>query len=91
VTDRARSRIVRGKRRPTVDNRRHVRRAGAWTQFTLNLNLLSEYQQIASAGGFLPDARPNQPVFGRPLNRINDQVNYVGGTMANVNFIVAPG
>jgi carbonic anhydrase len=58
---------------------------------TLDINQFGEYQQIANAGGFLPNARPNEPVLGRPLNEIDNQVDYVGGSMSNVNFIVAPG
>jgi carbonic anhydrase len=61
------------------------------TPITLDINQFGEYQVVANAGGFLPNNRPNQPVFGRPLNEIDNQVNYVGGSMSNVNFVVAPG
>jgi carbonic anhydrase len=56
------------------------------TPITLGIHQLAKYQAVASAGGFLPNNRPIQPVFGRQLNEIDNQVNYLGGTMSNVNF-----
>jgi carbonic anhydrase len=61
------------------------------TPITLDIHQLAKYKAIARAGGFLPNSRPVQPDFGRPLNEIDNQVDYRGGTMSNVNFIVAPG
>jgi hypothetical protein len=56
------------------------------TPITLDINPLAEYKAVASAAGFLPNNRPIQPDFGRPLNEIDNQVDYLGGTMSNVNF-----
>jgi carbonic anhydrase len=56
------------------------------TPITLDINQLAEYKAVASAGGFLGNNRPIQPDLGRRLNEIDNQVDYLGGTMFNENF-----
>jgi carbonic anhydrase len=48
------------------------------TPITLDANQLGEYEQIASQGGFLPNARPVQPLDGRVINQYNYDVNFTG-------------
>jgi carbonic anhydrase len=59
------------------------------TPITLDLGQLGKYTSVAGSVGFLPNARNPQPLLGRPLNQINNQVNFTGGTVANVNFTLA--
>ena len=56
---------------------------------TLDRAQLAEYQQIAGAGGFLPNARPVQTTDGRVLNEIDNNVNFTGQNLTNVNFAIA--
>ena len=52
------------------------------TPMTLDINQFGEYQPVANAGSLLPDARPEQPILGRQLSEIDNQVNYAGGSMS---------
>jgi len=56
---------------------------------TLDLSQLQEYQQVASAGGFLPNNRPVQPTDGRLLNSIDHNVNFQNQSIAGMNFDVS--
>jgi carbonic anhydrase len=55
---------------------------------TLDANQLLEYQQIAAAGGFLPNARPTRPLDGRVFNQISNNVNFQGQSLTGVEFAV---
>jgi carbonic anhydrase len=48
------------------------------TPVTLDANQLAEYEQIASQSGFLPNARPVQPLDGRVINQYNIDINFTG-------------
>lgn len=60
------------------------------TPITLDAKQLGEYEQVASGAGFLPNARPTQPLDGRLLNMINNDVNFQGMSLTGENFSIAP-
>ena len=60
------------------------------TPITLDVNQLAQYQAVASSGGFLPNARPGQPLDGRIVNELDNQVVLAGAGLAGVNFGVVP-
>ncbi|MGO9597491.1 MAG: carbonic anhydrase family protein [Isosphaeraceae bacterium] len=59
------------------------------TPITLDAKQLAEYQTVASGSGFLPNARPVQPLDGRIVNEINYDVNFTG-TNLTLNYGIAP-
>ncbi len=60
------------------------------TPITLDANQLAQYQAVASSGGFLPNARPGQPLDGRIVNEFDNQVVFAGQGVAGENFGVIP-
>jgi carbonic anhydrase len=56
------------------------------TPVTLDVAQLAAYEQVARAGGFLPNARPIQPTDGRRLNEIDYDVNFQGQSVAGLEF-----
>lgn len=59
------------------------------TPITLSFAQLGQYEAIARAGGFLPSARPVQPLDGRQVNQFNIDVNFQGQSVAGRNFGLA--
>ena len=59
------------------------------TPITLDAHQLAEYRRIATAAGFLPNARPTQPLDGRRLNEIDYDVNFQNTSVAGLNFAIA--
>jgi carbonic anhydrase len=59
------------------------------TPITLDFAQLRAYEAVAAASGFLPNARPLQPLDGRVLNEIDNYVVFAGQSLAGVNFTVA--
>jgi carbonic anhydrase len=57
---------------------------------TLSPSQLSEYEFVASGGGFLPNARPLQQMDGRLVNGIDYDINYQGKSISNQNFVFVP-
>ena len=57
---------------------------------TLDAHQLYQYEQVATSGGFLPNARPTQPTDGRILNEIDNQVNFTGTSITTADFTIAP-
>jgi carbonic anhydrase len=60
------------------------------TPITLDFQQLSEYEQVAGASGFLPNARPVQPLDGRRLNEIDYDVNFQDQSIAGLDFALTP-
>jgi carbonic anhydrase len=58
------------------------------TPITLDAKQLAEYGAVASGSGFLPNARPVQPLDGRIVNEINYDVNFTG-TNLTLNYGIA--
>ena len=56
------------------------------TPITLSYAQLQQYEQVARASGFLPNARPTQPLDGRRINEFNYDVNIQNQTVAGLNF-----
>lgn len=56
------------------------------TPITLDFQQLKEYEKVASASGFLPNARPVQPLDGRQVNEFNFDVNFQNQSVAGLNF-----
>ncbi len=56
------------------------------TPITLDSAQLKEYEQVAGPEGFLPNARPSQPLDGRILNEINYDVAFNNTSVAGLNF-----
>jgi carbonic anhydrase len=56
------------------------------TPITLDFQQLREYENVASAAGFLPNARPVQPLDGRQVNEFNFDVNFQNQSVAGLNF-----
>jgi carbonic anhydrase len=59
------------------------------TPITLDSQQLSEYESVAAGSGFLPNARPVQPLDGRRLNEIDYDVNFQDQSIAGLNFVLA--
>jgi carbonic anhydrase len=59
------------------------------TPITLSFRQLQQYEQVAKASGFLPNARPIQPLNGRQVNEFNYNVNFQGRSVAGLNFTLA--
>ena len=59
------------------------------TPITLSFAQLQQYEAIASASGFLPSARPIQPLDGRQVNQFNFDVNFENQSVARLNFGLA--
>ena len=60
------------------------------TPITLSYQQLQQYEAVAGGAGFLPNARPIQPLDGRQMNQFNIELNYRGGSILGVNFSFAP-
>ncbi len=56
------------------------------TPITLSYAQLRQYEQVARASGFLPNARPTQALDGRRINEFNYDVNVQNQTVAGLNF-----
>ncbi len=56
------------------------------TPITLDSAQLKQYEAVASGSGFLPNARPVQPLDGRQVNEFNFDVNFQGQSVAGLNF-----
>lgn len=59
------------------------------TPLTLDAQQLATYQQVATAAGFDPNARPVQPLDGRRLNQMDYDVNFQNQSVAGLNFTIA--
>ena len=59
------------------------------TPISLSYSQLSQYQAVAMASGFLPNARPTQPLDGRQVNEFNYDVNYQNQSVGALNFTLA--
>ena len=57
---------------------------------TLALNQFKTYVTFAKAEGFYPNARATQPLNGRLLNMLNNQVYFNGVSQTDENFSIAP-
>jgi carbonic anhydrase len=60
------------------------------TPITLDFAQLKQYEAVASGSGFLPNARPVQPLDGRQVNEFNFDVNFQSQSVAGLNFTLAP-
>jgi carbonic anhydrase len=59
------------------------------TPITLSFAQLQQYEAIASASGFLPSARPVQPLDGRQVNQFNIDVDFQNQSVAGLSFGLA--
>ena len=59
------------------------------TPITLDARQLGKYEALAAGAGFLPNARPVQPLDGRVLNENNHDINFQGGSVTGQNFTIA--
>jgi len=57
---------------------------------TLDLNQFKTYVAFAEAERIYPNARATQPLNGRLLNMVNNQVEFDGVSLTNENFSIAP-
>ena len=60
------------------------------TPITLDYAQLKQYETVAGGSGFLPNARPLQPLDGRMVNEIDANVVFASQSVGGVNFTVAP-
>lgn len=60
------------------------------TPITLDANQLAQYEAVATSGGFLPNARPTQPLDGRLPNELDYQIVFAGQGLAGENFQLVP-
>lgn len=58
------------------------------TPITLDAAQLAQYEAVAASGGFLPNARPVQPLDGRIIDQLGNQLVFAGPGIAGVNFNV---
>ena len=56
------------------------------TPITLNYQQLQQYEAVAGDSGFLPSARPIQPLDGRQVNQFNIDVNFQSRPITGANF-----
>jgi carbonic anhydrase len=56
------------------------------TPITLDFAQLQQYEAVAEDSGFLPNARPTQPLDGRQVNQFNFNVNFQNQSVAGLNF-----
>jgi carbonic anhydrase len=59
------------------------------TPITLDAKQLAQYEAVASGSGFLPNARPGQPLDGRQLNEIDYDVTFQNTSLTDLNFGLA--
>ena len=59
------------------------------TPITLDFQQLKQYEAVADAAGFLPNARPIQPTNGRVVNEFNVNIDYKGTSIPRVDFTFA--
>jgi hypothetical protein len=59
------------------------------TPITLKYTQLVQYEAVASGSGFLPSARPIQPLDGRRVNEFNIDVNFESQPITGANFSFA--
>jgi carbonic anhydrase len=57
---------------------------------TLGLKQFETYVNFAKAEGFYPNARATQPLNGRMLNVLANQVDFTGVSQNDENFSIAP-
>jgi carbonic anhydrase len=58
------------------------------TPITLDAAQLAEYQAVADGNGYLPNARPVQPLDGRQLNEVDFEENFQNQSIAGLNFVL---
>jgi carbonic anhydrase len=59
------------------------------TPITLDSAQLEQYEHIAEESGFLPNARPIQPLDGRQINEFTYNVNFQNQSVTGLNFTLA--
>jgi carbonic anhydrase len=60
------------------------------TPITLDAAQLAQYESVANGAGFLPNARPIQPLDGRRLNELNYNVDFKDQSITGLNFGFSP-